>query len=298
MKHLSVTVLIIVLTFTLTACEKLTGQTPSPPTITAQGFYIDSIQEGTVGQFGSLRLRVECPAGIQKLQITERSYDVDLASTPDRSHFQFFDLDRRVLLNRDVTLDFQNYINQKLQQDGEYTISIVVTDKEEQSTQAKVLIRLQAPAVESEAVPSDGAPPETSPAQPGSAPLKTGQFEIKRIGPREIEGGKTFGLAWKTIDEIQVTIRVRKQDVGASKLARLSLSDYDNAITQDHLEELLTYADDQEHIDFDTANNAAAGKVLGVVNLGKSYLLKSHHSTTVLSEVGTTVTLSGEFKYQ
>ena len=127
--------------------------------------------------------------------------------------------------------------------------------------------------------------------------MKTGRFEITRIGPREIEGDETFGLAWKTVDEIQVTIQVRKHESGASKLSQFSSAEYDNVITEDNLGNLLAYAEDQDAIAFDTANNAAAGKVLGVVNSGKSYLLKSHQSTTVLSEVGTTVTISGEYKY-
>ncbi len=116
-------------------------------------------------------------------------------------------------------------------------------------------------------------------------------------GGKIYTGNSTFGLAWKTVDEIQVTIRVRKHESGASKLSQFSSAEYDNVITEDNLGNLLAYAEDQEDIVLDTANNAAAGKVLGVVNSGKPYLLKSHQSTTVLSEVGTTVTISGEYKY-
>lgn len=297
MKNTLFVVAMIATTLFLTACEKITGEAASPPTITAQGFHIDTVLEGKVGQFGSVRLRIECPAGIHKLQITERSYDIDLASTPERDHFQFFDLDSRVLLSKDVTLDFQNYINQKLNQPGDYTFNVAVTDKDDRVVHTNINVRLQETEMQTEPAQSKLPSSEIQQTRPESAPVKTGRFEITRIGPREIEGDETFGLAWKTVDEIQVTIRVRKHESGASKLSQFSSAEYDNVVTEDNLGNLLAYAEDRDAIVFDTANNAAAGKVLGVVNSGKPYLLKSHQSTTVLSEVGTTVTISGEYKY-
>ena len=313
MKIVPLVIVMIASAIALGACDKFTEKAASPPTITAQGFQIGTPQEGVMGHFGSLRVRIECPAGIQKLRIKERSYDIDLASTPERAHFQLFSLDRRVLLNKDVTLDFQNYINQKLQQPGEYTFSMEVTDKQDQTEKATVVVRVLERAIASapepaESVPLVPAPSEstssnqsrtaTQPSQSGSAPVKTGQFEIQRIGPHEIEGNETFGLAWKTIDPIHVTIRVRKQHSGASKLTSLTVDDYENVVTQDNLKQVLAFVEDQEHVDFNTANNAASGTVLGVVNLGKSYLIKSNQSTTTLSDTGTTVTLTGEYKYQ
>ena len=131
----------------IAGCDKLTEQDAEPPTITAQGFMINTAQEGEVGQFKSLKVRIESPAGIEKLQITERSYDVDLAITPDRDHFKLFDLDRRVTLARDVTLDFQNYINSKLIQPGEYSIAIDVADKKRQPAKTTIVVRLVEPVV-------------------------------------------------------------------------------------------------------------------------------------------------------
>ena len=134
---------------------------------------------------------------------------------------------------------------------------------------------------------------------PRSSPnVKTGHFEIHRIGAREIEGDETFGLTWKTIDAIHVTIRVQKKELGASKLASFSANEYEGVKTQARLEQTLALAEGQEYVDFNTARNAASGEVLGVVNSDKLYLLKSSESSTTLSDTGTTVTLKGEYKYR
>ena len=294
-------VVVLAALFALVSCDKFTTDSSTPaPTITAQGFNIATVQEGSVGQFGSLRLRIESPGRIDKLQIKERSYQVDLATTPERAHFKLFGIERKPLYSRDVTLDLQNYINQKLEQAGEYTIVVEVTDKLGQITNTNILIKLDqpepGPAVEVEPEPEQTT---TEPAQSSieSAPVQTGHFEILRIGPREIEGSKVFGLTWKTVDEILVTIRVRKKDGGASKLAGLSAKDYDNVITNRHLSQLLESVEDKDYMDFDTANNAGVNIVLGVVNLGKPYLIKTGETSTELSELGTTVTLRGEYKF-
>lgn len=299
-------IVVFITSFLLTACDQLTTETSAPaPTITAQGFHIESAQEGRVGQFGSLRLRIESPGRVDKLQIRERSYHVDLASTPERAHFNLFGIERKPLHSQDVTLDFQNYVNQKLLQAGEYTIQIEVADKLAQVTKTNILIRLSEPEIAPEPTKTDPVQPgvESSSPKPGSeqlesAPVKTGHFEIQRIGPREIEGEKVFGLTWKTVDAVYVTIRVRKNEAGATKLASLSTSDYDSAVTVNNLTQLLESAQDQKYVDFSTANNAGADKVLGVINQGTPYIVKTNQSMTVLSALGTTVTLKGEYKYQ
>ena len=301
-KHALLLIVAFTTGFVLSACERLTTNEEAPaPVITGQGFNIDSAQEGTVGEFGSLRLRIESPGRIGKLEIKERSYHADLASTPERAHFNLFGINRRPLNARDVTLDFQNYVNQKLTQAGEYTIQVEVTDKLEQVTKINIQILL----IEQKAIPEPEqteptqteVPAKSSLEQPVSAAVKTGHFEIQRIGPREIEGKKVFGLTWKTVDEIYVTIRIRKKDKGATKLAGLSASDYDNVTSANNLNKLLESVQDQDHIDFNTANNAGANKVLGVINQGTPYIIKTNQSMTVLSSFGTTVTLKGEYKY-
>ena len=297
--RISPLVVVLAALFALVSCDKFTTDSSAPaPTITAQGFSIESLQEGSVGQFGSLRLRIESPGRIDKLQIKERSYHIDLATTPERAHFKLFGIERKPLYSRDVTLDLQSYVNEKLEQPGEYTIMVEVTDKLGQITNTNILIKLGQPEPE-RAVEPEPEQTKTEPARSSidSAPVQTGHFEILRIGPREIEGNKVFGLTWKTVDEILVTIRVRKREGGASKLAGLSTKDYDNVISNRHLNQLLESVEDKDHLDFDTANNAGVNIVLGVVNLGKPYLIKTSETSTELSELGTTVTLRGEYKF-
>ncbi|WP_455202545.1 hypothetical protein [Kaarinaea lacus] len=302
----ALSILVFITSCLLPGCDQLSTDSSAPaPTITAQGFDIALAQEGRVGQFGSLRLRIESPGRVGGLQIKERSYHVDLASTPERNHFKLFGIERKPLHSQDVTLDFQNYVNQKLQAAGDYTILVEVTDKREQVTRANILIRLSepAPAAEPPQPETSQSDIETGPSTSAqekseSAPVKVGQFEIQRIGPREIEGEKVFGLTWKTVDAMYVTIRVRKDEEGATKLASLSISDYEKVVTVNNLSQLLDSTHDQTYVEFSTANNTGADKVLGVINQGKPYIVKTSQSTTVLSSLGTTVTLSGEYKYQ
>jgi len=102
-------------------------------------------------------------------------------------------------------------------------------------------------------------------------------------------------LTREILDAIHVAIRVQKKASGASKLASFSTDGYESVKTQASLEHMLALAEGQQHIDFNTANNAASGEVLGVINSGKPYLLKSDRSNTDLSDTGTTVTQKGEY---
>ena len=272
---------ILILTFRSTAilmaCEQNDTAQP-PPQISAQGFAIENVQNGTVGQFGSLRLRIESMVRITKLLIKERSYEVDLATTPEKSHFQLFGLQKKTMLRTDVTLDFQNYINKKLVQPGEYEFIIEVVDKKNQTTRTSLHIIVEE-------------------VKGMTTPIESGDFQLLREGKDQVSGSDKFGITWKTIDEIKVTIRISKADNGANKLARFTIEDYDSLITKEELIQKINSARDVERIEFDTANNAAAHEVVGIENLGKYYLLKTNLSETFLSHIGTTVTLDGEYKF-
>ena len=78
-------------------------------------------------------MRVEAPGGIERLQVSERSYEVDLARSPELQHLPLFSLERRVWSLRDVTLDFAPYINAKLGNAGEYAFEIAVRDRGRES---------------------------------------------------------------------------------------------------------------------------------------------------------------------
>ena len=291
MKHVHSIVLLVFTITVLVSCDMFDqGASQQPPAITAQGFDIEETQQAYVGKAESIRIRVESAARIKTFNVRERSYEVDLSTTPDRAHFELFGIDKQAVQRDDVTIDLKTYINQKLRTAGEYEFSIEVIDNQQQKASVTVRIRL----LEPEEVLSTIEPtvPVVAPV-----PLKISTFEIERIGPGEIQGNETFGLTWSTIDEIPVTIRVRKKENGATKLARLSKSDYDEVATGNALHQLLKTAEDRDYIDFDTANNSGLDQVLGVINSGKPYLIKSSHTMSSLSSVGTTVRIRGEYKY-
>ena len=83
-------------TIFLLSCSDFDGD-KQPPLVTAQGFVIEEIQEGIVSQFPNLRLRIESAGRIQKLHIKERSFEVDLATTPERGHFPMFGIETKTL---------------------------------------------------------------------------------------------------------------------------------------------------------------------------------------------------------
>jgi len=196
-----------------------------------------------------------------------------------------------------VTLDFKNYINQKLQQEGDYTFTIEVKDDHNQTTKATIHVRLMELPNEPKSTQTESTLSEKETSQLNSELVKTTRFEVQRIGSSEIEGEVTFGLTWKTIDTDQVKIRIRTKDDKTRKLVRLDRIDYDNIVTEDDLKEALEFAKEQQYIDINTTNNAAAGEVLGMVNLDRPYVIKISQSKAVFSDAGTIVILAGEYKY-
>jgi hypothetical protein len=275
-RHAIRTVLIFTVLLMLLGCNS--SQDKAPPRITAQGFAIDTTQVGTASKFGHLRVRIECAGRIAQLWIKERSYEVDLASTPERDHFALFGLHKKAKLRTDVTLDFQNYINQKLTQAGDFQFAISVKDASGQTADAILKIHLNK-------------------ASAAAAPIETVRFQMQREGKGTVAGSSPFGITWKTIDKVKVTIRVNKREGGASKLASFSLADYQGLTSKQQLGEWLAAAKDRDHIEFDTTNDAAKDQVMGINSLGRHYLLRVLSSNTRLSHTGTTVTLNGEYKY-
>jgi hypothetical protein len=291
MKQIHSIVLLVLTIAVLISCDEFSQDaSQQPPKITAQGFNIDETQQAFVGEAESIRIRVESAARIKTFFVKERSYEVDLATTPDRAHFELFGIDKKAVQREDITIDLKAYINQKLQTAGEYEFSIEVIDNKQQKAMVKVRIRLLEP--EEVISTNEQTTPFVAPV-----PLKTAHFEIQRVGSSEIQGNETFGLTWRTVDEILVTIRVKKKETGATKLAMLSKTDYEEVATASALQQLLKAAEDQDYVDFDTANNSGSDQVLGVINYGKSYVIKSSHTMSNLSSLGTTVRIRGEYKY-
>lgn len=267
-------------------------ETP-PPGITAQGFEIEQPRQAAVGAFSDVRLRIEAPGGIDHLVVRERSYEIDLATSPDASQLPLFGIDHRIWSKRDVTLDFSGYLNQKLRSDGEYTVALEVTDRAGRSATAKLQI-VVTPAEESGAGEGSAAPEEA--ARGGASKLAEHTFRLQRVGRGSVLGDDRLGITWKTVDPIFVVIRVSAREGTAGRFARLDPASYEELGTEEALTRALAHRDLVDTLEITTANDAAAGTVLAIVHPEERFVLLAEHSATSLSELGTTVTLTGRYR--
>lgn len=255
------------------------------PEITSQGFDISEAQSGLLGQFDRLRVRFEVPKRIESLIIKERSYEIDLATTPERSHFDLFGLESRVRLHQDVTLDFANYINQKLETADRYEFRISVTDRDGQSAMARLLVEVGA---EKSAV---------LPPSPKARPVEQASFEFRRVGGRDISGAENFALGWKTVDSVKVMIAINQLDSAETKFLTLAEPDYEAIRTKGQLIEATKNAQRLDQLKLPAANNEAAGSIFVIEQQDELFVFMITESFTSLSELGTTVTLVGEYKH-
>jgi hypothetical protein len=196
--------------------------------------------------------------------VSERSYEVDLARSPELQHLPLFALERRVWSLRDVTLDFAPYINAKLDAAGDYTFEIDVSDREGRTATQRLSVEL----LEDE--PEEAEATEPPPTAPLPAPAASGDFRMQRVGAGPVRGAERFGLTWTTVESVAVTIRLRGAEDGAAS------------------------------IDLATANGATAGEVIAVqpaTSDRAAYVLRADQSETRLSEAGTTVVLVGRYKH-
>ncbi len=276
--------------FALAASVVACTQTPPPapgPQITAQGFDISTAREGTMGRFGDIKVRVEAAQKIDQLKIKERSYEVDLASTRERSHFELFGLERRPALHKDITLNLKNYINNKIEHEGRYEIRIEVRDRTGRTTGAALAL-----TVSGQETARQG---DIEPV--GLVPVEKKAFRLERVGKGSVEGAAELGITWKTIDKDKVAIRMVKAAGGASKLVPLPDIDFEAIATKEQIDWCVGRTPAADEIVLNTANNEAAGETFAVVAQDKCYVLTVGKSETLLSDLGTTVTLTGEYKY-
>lgn len=252
--------------------------------ITGQGFDLDEPQTGRLGSFGRLRVRFEAAERIAALVIKERSYEVDLASTLEPDNLLLFGTQIRARNHKDITLDFENYINTKLDSAGQYDFRIVLKDKEGRSatTTLSVIVNNAQTSLDT---------------RQHADRIDQGVFSFRRIGPGPVVGAADFGITWTTIDASRVTIRITNSVGGASKLLRLMEPPFDTVESKAQLASSAADADSAESIEFATTHDGAAGETFAVVIHDKPYLLKVKQSATQLSDRGTTVILSGEFKH-
>lgn len=261
------------------------AQSTSAPEITSQGFGLDEPQVGWLGKFGRLRVRFEAAERIAELIIKERSYEVDLASTLESENLHLFGAKTRVRDHRDITLDFENYINKKLESEGQYHFSLTVKDKEDRSAHAvlSVIVNREKTSLEIMEERLDR--------------IDSGEFTFRRVGQGPVVGASDFGITWKTIEATNVTIRITNSEGGASKLLRLVEPAFDAVDSKIQLATSAADAKSADSINFATTGNGASGTTFAVVIGDRPYLLKIKESRTLLSELGTTVILNGEFKH-
>jgi len=256
---------------------------PAGPVITAQGFDIAEVQRRHAGDTDRVRIRFEVPDRISRLHVQERSYEVDLATTPETKHFHLFGIQRPVRQLTDVTLDFLPYINEKLDRAGNYHFELRVVDRKGRSASATLLIGL---------VEDLAAVPEAS-----SEPTTSNSFEFTRAGANDVSGAEAIGITWKTIESNRVVIQVAVRDRFIGHLFEVDTPGYGAVKNRAQLLKLAEEGREVPNLQLAAASNGAAGKVFGVFRDQVPMLLKITASDTSLSDVGTTVRLQGEYKY-
>jgi hypothetical protein len=240
-------------------------------------------QVGLLGDFGRLRVRFEAPHRIEQLTVKERSYEVDLARTPETGHLPLFGLKAQVRQVTDVTLNLEKYINKKTDSEGLYTFEFRVTDRKGKTASARLRIKVVSP-------PSDQK-------ERTEEVVETSAFEITRIATHHVTGAEAFGITWTTVESEGVVIKLTKSGDGAGKLVTIAPAAYAAVTTREELSKAIENGTEMPALRLETANNTAAGAVFGVINEGAPYLLSVTESDASSSPQGTTVRLLGEYKH-
>ena len=175
------------------------GAVPTPPVITAQGFDIAEPREALPGAMGDVRLRFEVPDKIDAIWITEGTFRADLAKTLDKDLFRQFGLAQRPYSQSDVTINFRNYVNEKLTDVGAYRIDIEVTDHRGRSASVQVLINIQGA--------NDSA--TASAAEVLGTVVATGDFALRRIGPGGVRHALNSLRSWTGAFRLMQSISIR-----------------------------------------------------------------------------------------
>ena len=270
-------------------CGSALATSPGNPSITAQGFAMETTRSALPGQFEPVRVRIEAPERIAKLLISQGTFDIDLATTPDRSSFALFGLDQRPLNAFDITLDFSPYLNQRFVEPGNYRIDIIVIDRDGGHSQAHLSVTVIGAEAEEA---GDGAPSahlEISPA------LRETEAVLRRRGRGAVDSEAIQGLDWVTIEPIDVTIRLRASAANATLFAP-GASSWSTAANQDQLASILEDAVSVEFIDIPTARDQAADTVIALSGDGNDVLIRVTGSATAVSSDGTTVTLTASVR--
>jgi len=274
-----------VLCFALMTSLTTHAESISAPEITSQGFDMSEPQAGQLAKFGRLRVRFEVDERISELVVKERSYEVDLASTLETDNLLLFGIQTRVRNHKDITLNFENYINKKLENEGQYYFLLTVKDKEGQSTSSTLSVMVNRERTSLEIM------------EERLDRIGRGLFSFRRVGPGPVSGAAEFGITWKTIEAANVTIRITNSEGSSSRLVRVLEPAFDSVDSKKQLAKSAEAAGPADNIEITTTGNGAAGETFAVVVHDRPYLFKIKESRTLLSDLGTTVILNGEFKH-
>ena len=269
----------------LFAAYGLSADTAKNPEITTQGFSAGTPQQALLRNYPRLRVRIEAAGRIQELVIKERSYEVDLAATRDKHNLYLFGLEHPPRSYTDVTLDLQNYINERIETEGEYALYILVTDKDDNKTGKTIFLN-----------PYFEVPEKESSEAPEARLLQSGYFSFKRTGKSPAEGTRSFGIDWQNIDNINGSIGIMKPGFGSSHLVEMEESDFDTLQTVEQLMEKADSLEKIQSVELTTARNQAAGEVFLIIDGNKLHLLKVTSSSAYPSKDGTVVIVEGQFK--
>jgi hypothetical protein len=267
-------------------CGSALAAPSGSPSITAQGFAMETTHSAAAGEFEPVRVRIEAPKRIAKLLVSQGTFEIDLATTPDRSSFALFGLDQRPLNAFDITLDLSPFLNERFAESGSYRINIIVIDRDGGRTQANLSITVVGEDVDEVGQPANLT---MSPA------LQETEAMLRREGPGEVDSAGIEGLTWVTIEPIDVTIRLRATDANATLFAP-GASSWDAAADQDQLARILADARSVDFVDIPTARDKAAGTVIALAGDGNDVLIRLTGSTTAVSSAGTTVTLTASVR--
>jgi hypothetical protein len=247
-----------------------------------QGFAVDSTLVGETRSFDSVRVRVEARSRIAQLIISTGDYEIDLASTQDRSMFARFGLDHRPLHAYDVTLDVAQFMNDQFTTPATYPLSVSVTDRAGVTATATLSVTIVADE------PSDFAAADslTAPQQ-----LRESAITLTRQAAAMVTPVDGSPLTWTTREPVDVTIRLRPADPG-SEIRQLDPESWDWILTRDGLERKVSALPPIPYVDVPAARNGAAGTVLAISGDDGDAMIRITTSSTSLSELGTTVTLA------
>ena len=256
------------------------------PSITAQGFAMNTTLSAAAGEFERVGVRIEAPERIAKLQISQDGFEAELAMTPNRDLFALFGLDDRPLNAFDITLDFAPYMNSRFTEPGTYRIDIVVIDRKGGRSDASVSAAVIGEEDEEAEQADDVA---------GSPRLEEYAAVFRREGAGEVDSDGVPGLDWVTIEPINVTIRLRAVAPNTT-LHQLSASSWSAVTTQDHLATALAQTPSLNYVDLRTARGQATDTVIALVGNGGNTFIRLTGSTTSVSSAGTTVTLTANVR--